>query len=325
MKRLFAILGGIAAVLLLAFLLLRTPDIDAGLLRAKYANADSAFVTVEPGLTVHVRDQGPADAPALLLIHGSSASLHTWEPWVERLTSRYRVISYDQPGHGLTGPHPRGCYSADCMVAVADAVARARNLDRFVIGGNSMGGWVAWNYALAHPDRLAGMILVDASGIDVPRDQKGVPIGFRIMQTPIVNRIGTQITPRSLIEASLRKTVTDQSRVTDAEIDRYWELLRYPGNRQAMIDRANTARGEGATAKRLSEINIPTLVLWGAEDSLIPLEAGKLFAERLPDAALVTYDGIGHIPQEEVADRSAADVASFLKTVYPPAPGFSAP
>ncbi|MGB3722332.1 MAG: alpha/beta hydrolase, partial [Pacificimonas sp.] len=201
MKKVAYALAIVAAILFATFLIFRTPDIPAEQLRAEYANAESEFIEIEPGLSVHVRDEGPATAPALLLIHGSSSSLHTWEPWVERLKADYRIISYDQPGHGLTGPHPRGCYTADCMVAVADAVAGVKGLTGFVIGGNSMGGGVSWNYARAHGEKLAAMVLVDASGIDVPRDDDGVPIGFRIMQTPVVSRIATQITPRSMVEA----------------------------------------------------------------------------------------------------------------------------
>ncbi|MGB7406043.1 MAG: alpha/beta hydrolase [Pacificimonas sp.] len=299
------------------FLVFRTSDIDAEDLRAAYTNADSEFVRVQDGLDVHIRDEGRPGAPVLMLVHGSSASLHTWEPWVERLGDRYRIVSLDLPGHGLTGPHPDACYTAACVVDVVDTVASARGLDDFVIGGNSMGGWVSWNYALAHPKKLAGMILVDASGITLPReDEDGIPIGFRIMRTPVINQIGTQITPRSMIESSLRTSVVDPAFVTDEQVDRYWELLRHPGNRQATIDRANTPRGEEATPERLATLTLPTLVMWGREDSLIDVRVGELFDERLPDSELIIYEDIGHLPQEELPDRSAADVAAFLDRVF---------
>ena len=141
-----------------------TPDRDADELRAIYANDTSQFIELDGGLTVHVRDYGPRDAPVIMLLHGSSASLQTWEPWVEQLSEDYRVITYDQPGHGLTGPTPDGNYDTEVFVETAQGVTEALELDRFVNGGRSMGGWVSWNYALAHGDRLDGLLLVSASG-----------------------------------------------------------------------------------------------------------------------------------------------------------------
>ncbi|MEE4350962.1 MAG: alpha/beta hydrolase [Pacificimonas sp.] len=319
MKKLLIALGVVAGALLILFLIFRNPDTDAAEMRAKYTSEASRFITAEPGLDIHVRDEGPRGAPVLLLAHGASASLHTWEPWVEELSDDYRIVSYDQPGHGLTGPHPRRCYSDVCMVAAAHAVAEALDLNEFVIGGNSMGGWLAWNYALRHPDRVAGMVLVDAAGITVEEDDEdGLPIGFRILAMPGVNQLATQITPRSMIETSLRQTVVDQDRVSEAEIDRYWELLRYPGNRQATLDRFSAPRGEEATAERMATLTMPTLIQWGTEDTLIPVAVGEAFDERLPNSELIIYENVGHIPQEEMAERSAADVRAFLQRVYAP-------
>lgn len=306
----------LAAVLLAAWLLLRTPDIPADVLRDRYTTAASAFIEVEPGLTLHVRDEGPADAPALVLVHGSAASLHTWEPWVARLSGDYRIISYDQAGHGLTGPHPRGCYTAACFVAALEALRSAKQLESFFVAGNSMGGWVAWNYALAHPDRLAGMILIDAAGTPV-RPAK-VPIGFRIMATPVVRDIAATVTPRAFVARSLRDSVGDPARVTDAVIDRYWELLRYPGQRAATLVRSKAPR---TTASRdaLATITTPTLILWGAKDTLIPLAAARWFAAGLPNERTIVYEALGHIPHEEDPDRTAADVRLFIEGLRPPA------
>ncbi|MEM8826374.1 MAG: alpha/beta hydrolase [Pseudomonadota bacterium] len=323
MKRLFITSGIVLALLVTGFLVVREPDVPLDELKTDYANGESEFVEISPGFQVHVRDQGPVGAPVLVLIHGFSASLHTWTPWADRLAESYRVVSLDLPGHGLTGPHPDACYTADCMVAVVDGIADRKGIERFVIGGNSMGGWVSWNYARSYPEKLAGMILVDASGPIVEREADGVPIGFRILNTPVVNQLAKHITPRGMIEASLVKTVVDPAFVTEDQVDRYWRLLRRPGNRQAVIDFTQTPRGTPATADLLSGIDVPTLIIWGAEDSLIPVEAGKVFAAGLPDARLVVFDGVGHIPQEEAPDRSAAEAASFLKRVYPPAPGFA--
>lgn len=292
-----------------------TPDRDAAELRALYATDASQFVELDNGLIVHVRDQGPRDAPVIVLVHGSSASLHTWEPWVERLSDDYRIVTYDQPGHGLTGPTPDGNYDTAAFVETAQGVADALGLDRFVIGGNSMGGWVSWNYALAHGERLDGLVLIDASGAPDARPQS-VPIGFRIARMPVVSSIMQKITPRSMIERSLRQSVSNQAMIDDQMVDRYYDLIRYPGNRAATLARSRAERTV-ASPETMAEISVPTLLMWGEEDGLVPLAAGEWFDAHVPDSALIAYPGIGHIPMEEAPDRSAADLRAWLQTVYP--------
>lgn len=304
----------LVALLVLSLILLpfafAVPDIPAAELRAKYTTPASEFVAAAPGLEVHVRDEGPRDAVPVVLIHGSSSSLQTWEPWVARLKDRYRVITLDLPGHGLTGPSPTRDYSAAGMGAAVTAVAAAKGLDRFVIGGNSMGGWVAWTWAAANPQRVLGLILVDAAGA-VTKAKPDLPIGFRIARTPVVRDVVKNVTPRSMIERSIEQTVADPNTVTPAMVDRYWELLRYPGNRDATIDRFSAERTP-SDSRTLAAITVPALILWGAKDKLIPVEAAAWFDGALPDARVVIYDDVGHIPMEEAPDRSAADVAAFL-------------
>ncbi|MHA7871000.1 MAG: alpha/beta fold hydrolase, partial [Hyphococcus sp.] len=140
----------------LAFVL-RTPDTDPDAMVAKYANAASRFVENSEGLRVHYRDQGNPEGPPVVLIHGTAASLHTWEPLVERLGGEYRIITYDQPGHGLTGPHPQDDYTFAGMADALDLLTEELGLDAFVLGGNSMGGWVAWRYALAAPENVKAL------------------------------------------------------------------------------------------------------------------------------------------------------------------------
>lgn len=310
-------LGAVAILLVALFFWGRTPDLPVDELRAKYANRESEFVEVMPGLTVHLRDEGPRLGSVVMLLHGSNSSLHTWEPWVEQLKATHRVISYDQPGHGLTGPHPRDCYTAACFVEVVEAVAKNRKLDRFVLAGNSMGGWVSWNYALTHPERLAGLVLVDASGPELPASlTPPPPIGFRIARTPVLNQVMREITPRSVIEKSVRQSVSVQASVTPAVVDRYWELIRYAGNRRATGLRFATPRTV-ATPERLAKIATPTLVMWGREDKLVPVEAAVVFDQHIPNSRAVIYDGIGHIPMEEAPFRSAADLQAFLAELGP--------
>ncbi|MCA1750074.1 MAG: alpha/beta hydrolase, partial [Sphingomonadales bacterium] len=259
---------------------------------------------------VHLRDEGPRDALPVILLHGSNADLHTWQAWTDALSGRYRVIRYDQAGHGLTGPVPGGDYSRAAMAADVGRVADALSLDRFVLGGNSMGGGVALEYALAHPGRLAGLVLVDTSG--APRlEQADGNLAFTLARVPVVRELMAQVTPRSLVERSLSQSVSNKAVVTPATVDRYWELLRYPGNREATMRRFSQAYNPFEEG-RLRRLSVPTLVIWGEEDRLIPLSSGRWLAERLPRATLVTYPGIGHIPMEEAPQKSASDLARWL-------------
>ena len=316
--------GGLAliALLVIAFLIFRTPDTDAAEMRAKYGGAPSQFVDIGDGVTVHLRDEGPKGAPAIMLLHGSNADLHTWEPWVTALKSQYRVIRFDQVGHGLTGPDPKHDYSRANYVADVLAVADNLGLERFIIGGNSMGGKHALAFAIAHPDRVSGLVLVDASGGPMPQDKAakknsgGGNVGFTIARMPGVNRLVEQITPRSLIAQSREQSVSVKSIITEPMIDRYWELLRYPGNRRATLKRFGYPY-ESLTEAEIAGVTAPTLILWGEEDRLIPVAAGQWLAKVMPTAQITIYPNIGHLPQEEAPAATLGDLLPWLAEHVP--------
>jgi pimeloyl-ACP methyl ester carboxylesterase len=301
----------IVALLAGAFLVLRTPDVPVDELKARYASPQSQFLEVSPGFFVHVRDEGLRNAPALFLVHGSNASLHTWEPWVERLKTRYRIVSLDLQGHGLTGPIPGGCYTTGCMAGTVEAVRAKLGIERIAIAGNSMGGGVSLAYALAHPQRVSALILVDAGGAPVERPEPP-PIGFRIASSPLIGPVAAQITPRGLVAETLEQSVSVKSVASEAAATRYWELLRAPGNREATMQRWAQGWTRFSTEGLAPLRGIPVLILWGKEDRLIPATAADWFQQALPQAKVLVYPAIGHIPQEEAPDRSAADVDAFL-------------
>lgn len=320
MKWFLRILGAVIALLVVAFVLFRTPDTDPAEMRAKYAGAPSQFVEIGDGVTVHLRDEGPRDAPAIVLLHGSNADLFTWEPWTAALSEDYRVVRFDQIGHGLTGPDPDQDYSRTSFTSDINEVADALGLESFVLGGNSMGGKHALAYAVEYPDRVSGLILVDASGPPVQKQDKddgGGNIGFTIARMPGINRIAEQITPRALIAQSLDQSVSVKSVVTEAAIDRYWEMLRYPGNRAATMARFST-NYDPMTQAEIASLKMPALILWGDEDRLIPVSAGEWLSQNLTNSKLVVYPGIGHLPQEETPDASVKDVRGWLETLNQP-------
>ena len=312
------------AVLVIAFLIVRTPDTDAAEMRAKYGAPPSQFVQIGDGVTVHLRDEGPKDAPVIMLLHGSNADLHTWEPWVQALKGQYRVIRFDQVGHGLTGPDPQHDYSRANYVEDILQVADKLGLGTFILGGNSMGGKHALAFAAAHPERLTGLVLVDASGgpmlnVGKKEDEDSGNIGFTIAQTPGINLLVEQITPRGLIRQSLEQSVSVKAVVTEAAVDRYWELLRYPGNRRATLKRFGYPY-DPLTEAEIAGITTPALILWGEEDRLIPVEAGRWLAKTMPAGRLVIYPKIGHLPQEEAPEATLGDLQAWLTEIAAPIP-----
>ncbi len=310
MKRLVKWLAVLLAVLGLVFLLLRTPDTDVAAMKAKYGAPPSQFVELGGGLTVHLRDEGPRGAPVIVLLHGSNDDLHTWDAWVDALKGQYRVVRFDQIGHGLTGPNPAGDYSLTAFEATINQVADRLGIGKFTLGGNSMGGAIAASYAMNHPERLSGLVLVDAGGAPKASPTPG-NLGFKLAALPGLNQLMRWITPRSLVEKSLRQSVTNQAFITPATVDRYWELLRYPGNRQATITRF-AAKRQSFDPARLAALKLPVLVLWGEEDRLINADGARWYARSIPGSQLILYPGIGHLPQQELAEQSAADVARFM-------------
>lgn len=307
------ILGGLLILLGLiaaAFWLLSGPDIPRATLEAKYGKPPSQFVRLADGARAHIRDRGPRNAPALVLIHGSNASLFTWEPWVKRLDTTYRVVTLDLPGHGLTGAVPNGDYTQQGMVTFTREVADKLGLKQFAIGGNSMGGGVAARFAEEYPDRITRLILVDSAGMPTKEGER-IPLAFRLARTPFINKVLLHITPRSLVVEGLNDAIVRKSIITNRMIDMYWDFARMDGTRQATLVRFRLPWNTDVK-DHIGDIKAPTLILWGEEDHLVPVDAARQFAAAIHGSRLVIYPHTGHIPQEEVPEKSADDVRAFL-------------
>lgn len=285
------------------------PDRPVAQLKPRWALPPSQFVALD-GMQVHLRDQGPRDDPApIVLLHGTSASLHTWEGWVAALQNKRRVISLDLPGFGLTGPFPDGDYRMAHYSAFLANVLDLLQVPRAVVAGNSFGGQLAWQFALDHPQRVERLVLVDAAGY--PRNATSIPIGFRLAQIPVLAPLMDNLLPRAMIEASLRNVYGDPSQVSDELIDRYYELTLRAGNRQALRQRFTQADG-GSGYTRIAELNVPTLIIWGGRDQLIPPVNAERFQRDIEGSRVVLFDDLGHVPQEEDPARTVAVLQTFL-------------
>jgi pimeloyl-ACP methyl ester carboxylesterase len=305
----FLIGGGFLLLLPVAFWYLSEPDIPRAILEAKYAGPPSQFVTLPEGTRAHVRDRGPRDTLAVVLIHGSNASLYTWEPWAKRLSDRFRVITLDLPGHGLTGAVPNRDYTQEGIVKFIEQVAAILGLHRFAIGGNSMGGRASVLLTIKHPERVTHLILVDSGGLPT-KQVAATPLVYRLMGIPFANRLLLHITPRSLVVDGLNSAIVRKDIITDEMIDRYWDFIRMAGTREATITRSRIR--DKPIRNDIPNIKTPTLILWGENDRTIPVEAAYAFHAAIAGSKLIVYPHTGHVPQEEVADESAADVRTFL-------------
>src|SRR5262245_15638976 len=313
MKALARIVAGLlltAGILVAGLVALSwAPDRPVSELKARWAPAPSTFVQVA-AMSVHVRDEGPRDDPSpIVLLHGTSASLHTWEGWTRALASERRVIRFDLPGFGLTGPAPDGDYTVARYARFVIAMLDKLSVRRCVLAGNSFGGHIAWVTALAAPERVERLILVDAGGY--PLNSTSVPIGFRIARLPVVNKLAQFTLPRAVVEASLRNVYGDRGKVTPDLVDLYFAMTVRAGNRRALAERFAQAV-PGAMAERIPEIKLPTLILWGGRDRLIPPENAERFRRDIAGSRLVVFANLGHVPHEEDPAGTVAVVEHFL-------------
>lgn len=313
MKLAIKIILVLAALLGATFLIFRTPDSDRAEMIAKYSNTASQFVDDGAGGKIHYRDEGKKDGIPILFIHGSNSILQTWEPLVAALGDRYRLISLDLHGHGLTGPNGKGAYSADTNIAAATAVLDQVGVEKAFWVGNSMGGWTSWRAGLAVPDRILGLVLIDASGAQVR--EKGEPyLGARLAQSTLGQLLLPHITPKSLVRSSLEGNFAQPERLTDELVMRYWELLRFPGNRQASVDRRKTPR-EPEKWQEIDQLKMPVLLLWGEQDKVIPVSHAYAFRAAIEGSKLITYADAGHLPMEETPAPVARDIAAWIESV----------
>lgn len=301
-----------AIVLLLVGVIVATwaPDRPVDELKAEWAPAPSQFLDVA-GMQVHLRDEGVRHDPApIVLLHGTSSSLHTWDGWVAALAGERRVIRVDLPGFGLTGPTPDGDYTIASYVRFMGELLARLGIEHCVLAGNSFGGQVAWETALAlSPSRVVKLVLVDAAGY--PLEPESMPVAFHVAQVPLLRDLMQVTLPRGMVESSLRNVYGDPSRVTPALVDRYFALTTREGNREALVQRFRQAP-HGPGHERIRELRVPTLILWGERDRLIPPSHAERFHRDIAGSRLVVLPGLGHTPHEEDPAASVAAVQRFL-------------
>ncbi len=279
-------------------------DVPVEKLKDKYMNEQSRFITID-GLSVHYRDEGKGFP--LVLLHASPSSLHTFDKLTEKLSKQYRVIRLDLPGYGLTGPNGTGDYSLAWYMRFLDSFLTALHVDSCHMAGNSFGGRLASEFAYANKNRVRKLVLIAASGYPLKDD--GV-LAMKMARTALLRPIVRYVTPRFFIDMNLKEVFGPGAAIPAETVDRYYDLLLRSGNRDTFIFMSNR-ESEDAT-DHVKALRIPTLILWGGADSIIPPSYGERFHRDIPGSRLIVYDGVGHIPQEVVPERVAADIRAFL-------------
>ena len=305
-KYLFIVLILSVSLVLLGIGMSITPDLSKEYIEKKYTNNASKFLWIDD-LKVHYRDEG--QGVPIVLIHGTSSSLHTWEAWTQVLTQTHRVIRMDLPAFGLTGPNANHDYSMEYYVRFLDDFLTKLDIDSLYLAGNSLGGQIAWHYTSHHLDKIKKLILLDPAGF---YDAKEMPFVFELARTPLINQLIGKITPKYFIEKNLKEVYFDADKITDSLIERYHDLTLRTGNRAAFIAKANQPIVDHTT--RLKLITTPTLILWGRNDDWIPVAHAAKFSQELPHAKVEIMEETGHVPMEERPLESVAHTLQFLNT-----------
>ncbi len=298
----------VIGVLVAAGVWLWTPDLPRERLEAAYLRSGEDMIEVA-GARLHVRADGPQDAPAIIMIHGFGSSLHTWEDWAAALSDSCRVVRFDLPGSGLSPPDPTGRYDDARAFELLSGLMARLEIDQAALIGNSVGGRIAWSFASEYPERVSRLVLVAPDGF--------ASTGFEYGEAPKIGAVThamRAVLPRFLVKMNLDQSYSDPARLEPDVVARYHDLLRAPGARLALIHRMEQTILTDPLP-RLRALQTPVLLLWGEDDRLIPVANAQDYLGALPDAQLVALPGVGHLPQEEAPQESLVPVEAFLSAL----------
>lgn len=283
-----------------------TPDLSRPAAEAKFAKAPGDYVEAS-GLRFHVRQEGPAGAPAIVMIHGNASMLQSWDGWAGDLATDHRVIRYDLAGHGLTGADPAAAYSPERDAEQLKDLLDRLGVVRATLIGNSLGGQIAWHFAAANPDRVEKLVLVAPGGYPLP----GLGFGQKVELPPAAKLLPFTL-KREAVKARISALYGDPTRLSEPMLDNYYLSWLAPGVREAQLQRLSAYLLHDP-AEKLRTIQAPVLLVWGEKDRLVSFATTPAkFQAELPNARLVSFPGLGHMPQEEDPATTIAAVREFL-------------
>ena len=283
-----------------------TPDLPREALLQSYARPGTSFVQVA-GQPVFLQDTGPRDAPTLVLLHGFGASLQTWDAWAAELDKDWRVVRMDVAAFGLTGAALNNDYSDAADVARLLALLDHLGLQRVALGGHSMGGRIAWNFAAAHPERISQLLLVSPDGFPDPRSTNE----HTYQVSPWLGLIQLSL-PAWALKLGVAPAYGDEKLLTADTMRRYQDMMRAPGVRAALIERMRQSRNSDPEP-RLQTLKMPVLLVWGDKDAFIPISNAQDYLKAIPHAVLATIPQAGHVVHEEAPQLSVQAVKEILQ------------
>ena len=296
----------------IAMVLLYESDIPKDVIDTQYRNPSSQFMELENKTRLHYRDEGNRFGEPILLVHGFGSSLHTWTKWVELLGNDFRIISFDLPGHGLTGEVPDRDYSLSADIKTIENLADKLSLETFTIAGHSMGGSIAWHFAMTNPNRSKALILINAAGLTEWHEPYQLPFAFNILRQGWFVPFAQVVDPYYLISAAITEAYNNSPVIDKELILRFYYMNMRKGTRQAMASRSRSMRTNGLKKLELKKIDLPTLIIWGRQDAIIDVAIADNFKPFLNDSTLKIYDKVGHVPMEESPRISGNDVKKFM-------------
>ena len=282
-------------------------DIPVEEIIEKYAYDNSQFLELD-GMNVHYRINGDT-GETVVLLHGTASSLHTWEGWTKELSKYYRVVSFDLPGFGITGPEPNDVYTRERYLKFVDDMMVKLNIESCYMAGNSFGGYLTWSYAVAHPEKVKKIAILDASGY--PRGDQPTPISFKLQKLAWLKPVLTHLTPKSLVRKGVEVVYYDDSKITEELVQLYMDLLLREGNRGGLMGKTMQITYDYTDEIKL--VQCPTLIMWGDSDKLVNVDAAPKFHADIPNSELLIYENMGHVPMEEMPEKSAKDFMVFLR------------
>ena len=252
--------------------------------------------------------------PPVILIHGIASSMYSWRFTIGPLVQAgYRVVAFDNRGFGFSDKPDTG-YSNAAYAEILRGLLDSLAISEAVLVGHSMGGAIAGEFALQAPTRVRGLVLVDAAGLGARW-----PLVLRVARWPIIGRILTAFRGRRVAARILRSVYADPRKVTEQDIDQYFAPVSDPDFPRALRGVLRWFRFD-ALQGRLEGVQVPTLVVWGAQDSWIPPQVGRTMVRELPLGAFVIVPGAGHSPAEESPESFNHTLLAFLKTGLPAPP-----
>ena len=207
------------------------------------------------------------------------------------------------PAFGLTGPNKTNDYSSKMYVDFFDRFLHQIGIDTFAMAGNSLGGEIAWKYALAHPEKVTKLILVDPAGFYSTEKGNGAII-FKLVKIKWFANLMSKVDTKIIVNQTVKDVYFDK------QVQLYYDMSMREGNRESFSQRVQQVDKEPILD--VTAIKTPTLIQWGKQDILIDISLANHFT-KIKDSKFIVYDNCGHSPQEEIPAKSVIDVLNFLK------------